>query len=386
MDEKEIKIIPEIDETEIQVEQENIIINTSGTSDYNELINKPQINNIELIGNKTLDELGIQPKGDYALTSDIPTSTSELINDSGYITEEQDPTVPNHVKNITQGNITSWNNKSEFSGNYNDLTNKPTIPTSTSDLTNDSGFITNETDPTVPSHVKSITQQNITSWNNKQDTLTAGENITIENNVISATTGGGGSEDNAHRVYVGQISYDWGYEQYNEGYKSKSTSKTQQPDAWNELEQIINEAFKGGYTTIILRPKNDYQNDFAYISTGKSIQMLDTSKQIIFRDLNMYFEMNNNRAYKVKWFNINGVDNTGENVVITDTSIWGFSSVMGIPISKKNTSSYTPTADYNPSTKLYTDKTHYENMTGYDASKTQVLKNIQGVLTWETIE
>lgn len=30
-----------------------------------------------------------------------------------------------------------------FSGNYNDLTNKPTIPTATSDLTNDSGFITN---------------------------------------------------------------------------------------------------------------------------------------------------------------------------------------------------------------------------------------------------
>lgn len=29
-----------------------------------------------------------------------------------------------------------------FSGSYNDLTNKPTIPTKTSDLTNDSGFLT----------------------------------------------------------------------------------------------------------------------------------------------------------------------------------------------------------------------------------------------------
>jgi hypothetical protein len=28
------------------------------------------------------------------------------------------------------------------SGNYNDLSNKPTIPAATSDLTNDSGFIT----------------------------------------------------------------------------------------------------------------------------------------------------------------------------------------------------------------------------------------------------
>lgn len=47
-----------------------------------------------------------------------------------------------------------------------------------------------------------------------------------------------------------------------------------------------------------------------------------------------------------------------------------------------NTLSYTPTGDYNPSTKLYTDKTHYEKMTGYDATKTQVLKNINGTLTW----
>ena len=326
MDEKEIKIIPEIDESEIQVEQENIIINTSGTSDYNELINKPQINNLELVGNKTLDELGIQEKGDYALKSELPTKTSELINDSGYITEEQDPT--------------------------------------------------------VPSYVKSITQQNITSWNNKQDPLTAGENITIENNVISATTGGGGSEDNAHRVYVGQISYDWGYEQYKEGNYSKTTYKTQQPDAWNELEQIINEAFKGGYTTIILRPKNDSPQNFTYISTGRSIQKLSTSQQIVFRDLNMRFEMNNNRAFNVKWFIVNGVDNTGENVTITQTTIYGYSSVMGIPLAKNNTSSYTPTANYHPSTKLYTDRTHYENMAGYDAGKTQVLKNVQGVLTW----
>lgn len=51
-------------------------------------------------------------------------------------------------------------------------------------------------------------------------------------------------------------------------------------------------------------------------------------------------------------------------------------------IGKNNTTAFTPTGDYNPSTKLYTDKTHYENMAGYDATKTQVLKNINGTLTW----
>lgn len=40
---------------------------------------------------------------------------------------------------------------SSFSGSYNDLTNKPSIPTKTSDLTNDSGFITISSVPTKTS-------------------------------------------------------------------------------------------------------------------------------------------------------------------------------------------------------------------------------------------
>ena len=44
---------------------------------------------------------------------------------SGGIVEETDPTVPEFVKRITEGDISNWNNKSDFSGNYNDLANKP---------------------------------------------------------------------------------------------------------------------------------------------------------------------------------------------------------------------------------------------------------------------
>lgn len=51
------------------------------------------------------------------------------------------------------------------------------VPTKTSELTNDSGFITNETDPTVPSYVKSISQADINSWNNKQNLLVSGTTI-----------------------------------------------------------------------------------------------------------------------------------------------------------------------------------------------------------------
>lgn len=317
MDEKEIKIIPEIDESEIQVEQENIIINTSGTSNYNELINKPQINNIVLIGNKTLDDLGIQPKGDYALTSDIPTSTS--------------------------------------------------------DLTNDSGFITSETDPTVPNFVKAITEANITSWNNKQDQLTAGENITIENNVISATTGGGGSLP--YNVYY--------YEHTFSNYGGNDTSE----EASALVSQIKSDLENGNKVMIIV---------------NLTIQQFPTFKRTLigFPTLNNAIEFNLSPVY----FSTSGGARfmlaphirgqiSGQIMIIMDP--YAFTGYI-VPLSLSyynenkgeqvltlnNTSSYTPTANYNPSTKLYTDKTHYENMTGYDATKTQVLKNVQGVLTW----
>lgn len=87
-------------------------VNT-GTTDYNELENRPQINGVLLAGNKSLEDLGIN----------IPDSTSDLINDSGFITAE-------------------------------DI---PAVPTKTSDLQNDSGFITAADVPAAP--VQSVNGQ-----------------------------------------------------------------------------------------------------------------------------------------------------------------------------------------------------------------------------------
>lgn len=41
------------------------------------------------------------------------------------LTKESDPTVPSHVKAITEANINNWNNKSNFSGKYSDLSDIP---------------------------------------------------------------------------------------------------------------------------------------------------------------------------------------------------------------------------------------------------------------------
>ena len=39
----------------------DIELSTSGTNDYNDLVNKPSINGIELVGDKTTEELDILP-------------------------------------------------------------------------------------------------------------------------------------------------------------------------------------------------------------------------------------------------------------------------------------------------------------------------------------
>lgn len=80
------------------------------------------------------------PEG-YAKTEDIPTKTSQLTNDSGYLTEHQslaeyakkeeiptklaDLTEDETHRTVTDAEKETWNAKSDFSGNFDDLTNRP---------------------------------------------------------------------------------------------------------------------------------------------------------------------------------------------------------------------------------------------------------------------
>ena len=85
----------------------------------------------------------------------IPSKTSDITNDSGFITTETDPTVPSWAKSSTKPSYTA----SEVGA----LPDTTVIPSKTSDLTNDSGFITTETDPTVPSWAKASTKPSYTA-------------------------------------------------------------------------------------------------------------------------------------------------------------------------------------------------------------------------------
>jgi len=83
----------------------NITGGSGGTSDYEDLDNKPSINNIELSGNKSLNDLGIQPSGNYALESDIPTKISDLTDDSDFL-ESTDLKTINGNSIVGSGDIT----------------------------------------------------------------------------------------------------------------------------------------------------------------------------------------------------------------------------------------------------------------------------------------
>lgn len=180
------------------------------SGNYNNLENKPSINSVTLIGNKTPADFGLYgtnnappypvksvnaKTGEVVLTASdvnalpdttvIPTKTSDLTNDSGFLTSAPVSSVngktgavvlnasdvnalpntttyvstvdgssgavtTNAVKTTeqslsdaqkTQARANIGAGTSSFSGNYGDLSNKPTIPSKTSDLTNDSGFI-----------------------------------------------------------------------------------------------------------------------------------------------------------------------------------------------------------------------------------------------------
>ena len=68
-----------------------------GTSDYEKLSNQPKINGVTLVGNKTSDDLNLQPKGNY-------------------LTSETDPTVPQWAKNPIKPSYTATEVGADASG------------------------------------------------------------------------------------------------------------------------------------------------------------------------------------------------------------------------------------------------------------------------------
>ena len=114
---------------------------------YSDIKNKPFIptktsdltNDVGFItGYTEADPVYTADKPNLALKSELPTKLSELTNDEGYIKDytQTDPIYSSDKPNIAL---------------------KSQIPTKTSDLTNDSGYITSEEIPTIPTKTSDLT-------------------------------------------------------------------------------------------------------------------------------------------------------------------------------------------------------------------------------------
>ena len=114
--------IPTATEWEIYIAQIQAIIDSIGSdTNYNALINKPSINNVELTGNKSLHELGIQREGNYV---EVETGKGLSTNDftDTYKDNVESNTSARHThsnKNVLDGisstDVNNWNNKAETS-------------------------------------------------------------------------------------------------------------------------------------------------------------------------------------------------------------------------------------------------------------------------------
>lgn len=86
----------------------------------------------------------LQPIVNKIVDISIPTKTSQLTNDSGFITNEVD-------------NLTNYYTETEINGLLNNKADKSSVPTKLSQLNNDTGFITNAVDNLTNYYLKSET-------------------------------------------------------------------------------------------------------------------------------------------------------------------------------------------------------------------------------------
>lgn len=211
------------------------------------------------------------------------------------------------------------------------MAQKSDLPTKTSDLTNDSGFITGytETDPVFTASAASgITSSDITNWNSKQTALVSGTNIKTINNEsllgsgnINITSGGGSATDvqvNGSSIVsndVANLSVEGNYN----ASTNKIATMSEIPTVPTTISSFTNDS---GYINEVT--SSDVYNALGYTPEAEpSIYRLSSIRQITSTDDETYIHLTNDMD--------NGtpiIINTGTggcNVIGTRTTLSGIS-------------------------------------------------------------
>ena len=177
-----------------------------------------------------------------------------------------------------------------------------------------------------------------------------GENLNIdENGVLSASVGG-------KSLYFNRNDY------------SKETIE--------KFQTVYNNFLENGTLLDLQLLNSDKNNGSVY----KLVDIYQWTKTIMrWRFVCSQADFNERTTMNTIVLSVNMSNNIITSIT-NNTYIYGNGAIL---LSMYNRYNYTPTNDYNPATKKYVDD-KLTTITGYDATKTQTLKNINGVLTWQT--
>ena len=318
----------------------------------------------------------------YAQTSDIPTKTSQLDNDSNFINQHQSIKTINSQSLVGTGNITisqgEYNKINTISVNSTNQipdSNKNvniTVPTKVSQLDNDLGFITSGVVPT--NYVTVNTAQDITAaktFKNAADTTkidgkeivisgtetynveqnpdypdtptsaTATIETKIDNNTISCN---GNSIGYYRNYYASPTEASPGNIAYYDGIEIKSKSYD---SVWSNTGDKQHEWY-----SLTITSKDPYANDLNYIE-GLAFS-IDTIRDNYTGDLNngkgVLFAISNDGAYFNTSVNFNLTTNFGSDVQFSSST---YVHQNNLYISDDNSSTSDTIADYVKQSSLY---------------------------------
>lgn len=313
---------------------------TGGTSDYNELENKPKINGVELINNKSLKDLGIiiPSNEDFTLEGlgeksydslddkpKIPKKVSELENDSKYETVENTDTKIAGAKSYADEAI------AHLVGSAPE----------TLDTLEEVAKAIQDNETVVDALNAAIgSKADKTELETKQDKLTAGDGIKIKDNVISA--------DNNVEFFYNFTTV--------------------------EAMQKVIDAMRIGKKAMLISKGNNtankgpgmFEDPIFYSPDVSNIDWDTYSGALYFKSdwwMDSYVNVFHGNEINLipKWQYITVSISPGGIVESVRTNNWETHNNVGNVVSslnvlgKTNEVEYTPTKDYHPATKLYVD-------------------------------
>lgn len=226
------------------------------------------------------------------------------------------------------------------------------VPTKLSELTNDEGFITNaeETDPTVPSYVKAITQADINSWNSKQDQLVNTQNIKSINNQSILGSGNldiGSEYEAGNGIDISDNIISNTITSYND--------LTDTPIIPTRVSELINDS---GYITKDVNDLTNYYN-IEFLTkllpmsedSGTELYLEDTAETPLRIDLNPH-EIEQHTTTGVNLFDISLLEATAKNGITLTKNDDGSVTLNGTATADANFDFYITSIESDTSHKL----------------------------------